>query len=295
METPPLSAHVISRRRLSSSACTPALLLTLTLMPLGTAFAQPSAAPYAPIPPYADVQIKRDGFEIECFAQKHKTCLTAPQGTVLEVLYIEGDRYAHRESNWYWVLLPRDEWGRRTTGWVPGDVVEHVARVARAATSNTNLTATAAAPAAPGRVAEGNDAATANVGGEASAARMAVLSNVVLNFEFDKSALTDEALRKLESAIAWTTTPGGQTLSVALEGHADGIGRESYNDRLGSARAETVKKYLMEQLGIPADSIRVVSYGEKNPVAPNRTREGRAQNRRVEIKAGGGSSAGGSH
>lgn len=287
METPPLSAHVTPRRRLLGYA---SHALLLTLIPLGTAVAQPpSSAPYAPIPPYSDVQITKDGYEVECFAVKHKTCLTAPQGIVLEVLYIEGDRYAHRESNWYWVLLPRDEWGRRTTGWVPGDVVTHVARVARTPASPTNSNA---APATNAR-AEGNDSATATVG-EAPAARMAVLSDVVVNFEFDKSSLTDEALRKLQEAVAWTTTPGGQTITVALAGHADGIGRESYNDRLGTARAETVKKYLMEQLGLPADSIRVVSYGEKQPVAPNKTREGRAQNRRVEIKAGAAGNAGGS-
>ena len=45
----------------------------------------------------------------------------------------------------------------------------------------------------------------------------------------------------------------------------------------------------MEQLGLPADSITVVSYGEKQPIAPNKTRAGRAQNRRVEIKSGGAS------
>ena len=83
--------------------------------------------------------------------------------------------------------------------------------------------------------------------------------------------MTEEALRKLESAVVWTTTPG-QGLTVALSGHADALGRESYNDRLGSARAETVKRYLMEKLGLSADSIRVVSYGEKQPVAPNKTR-----------------------
>lgn len=280
METPPLSAHVTSRRRVLGRASTHALLLSL--IPLGTASAQPSSAPYTPVPPYANVQITNDGTEIECFAQKGKTCLTAAQGTVLEVLYIEGDRYAHRESNWYWVLLPRDEWGRRVTGWVPGDVLTHVAPVARASTSPTNLTAT---PGNTNARAEGTDTATATTADAAPAAR-AVISDVIVNFEFDKSSLTDEALRKLESAVVWTTNPG-QAVTVAIDGHADGIGRLAYNDKLGSERAETVKRYLMEKLGLPAESIRVVSYGERNPVAPNKTREGRARNRRVEIKAGG--------
>jgi outer membrane protein OmpA-like peptidoglycan-associated protein len=121
---------------------------------------------------------------------------------------------------------------------------------------------------------------------EAVTAARAFISDVVVNFEFDKSSLTDEARRKLESALVTTTSPG-RRLAVALEGHADGIGREAYNDQLGSARAETVKRYLMEQLGIPAESISIVSYGERQPVAPNKTREGRSRNRRVELKAGG--------
>ena len=75
-------------------------------------------------------------------------------------------------------------------------------------------------------------------------------------------------------------------LAVALEGHADWTGTEDYNEQLGLARAETVRQYLADQLRIPVDQISVVSYGETSPVAPNTTREGRARNRRVVIKAG---------
>jgi outer membrane protein OmpA-like peptidoglycan-associated protein len=75
-------------------------------------------------------------------------------------------------------------------------------------------------------------------------------------------------------------------LSVALEGHADWVGSEAFNERLGLDRAESVRQYLAEQFRIPADQIRVVSFGESSPAAPNTTREGRAQNRRVVIKGG---------
>jgi len=74
---------------------------------------------------------------------------------------------------------------------------------------------------------------------------------------------------------------------VALEGYADWVGTEPFNERLGLARAETVRRYLAEHLQIPAERISVVSYGEASPVAPNTTREGRAQNRRVVIKVAG--------
>lgn len=212
----------------------------------------------------------------------NEVCMTAPQGTVLEVLYIDGDRYNHRKSNWYWVLLPPDQWGRRVSGWIGGDDVEHVQRLARASASQANLAET---PAATDARHEPRDTTMTASVEEVPAAR-AFISDVVVNFEFDKSSLTDEARRKLESAIVSTTSPA-RGLAVALKGHADGIGREAYNDQLGSARAETVKRYLMEQLGIPPESISVVSYGERQPVAPNKTRDGRAQNRRVELKAGG--------
>jgi outer membrane protein OmpA-like peptidoglycan-associated protein len=274
METRPLPAYVTPRSWSLGRALTKALILSL--FPLATtASAQP---------PYADVSVTRDQTKIECFGRIDETCMTAPQGTVLEVLYIDGDRYNHRKSNWYWVLLPRDQWGRRVSGWIRGDNVEHVPMLARASTSVSaaNLTET---PAATDARNEPRDAAMSASVEEAPAART-FISDVVINFEFDQSSLTDEARQKLASATVMTTSPA-RRVAVALAGHADGIGRESYNDQLGAARAETVKRYLMETLGVPAESITVVSYGERSPVAPNRTREGRAQNRRVELKTGG--------
>jgi outer membrane protein OmpA-like peptidoglycan-associated protein len=119
---------------------------------------------------------------------------------------------------------------------------------------------------------------------EVVAAEPVVLSDVVLNFQFGRSELTDEAKRKLASAIV-TPKPNAR-LSVALEGHADWTGPEAYNEQLGLDRAESVRRYLAEQLRIPAGQINVVSYGENSPAAPNTTREGRAQNRRVVVKGG---------
>ena len=56
------------------------------------------------------------------------------------------------------------------------------------------------------------------------------------------------------------------------------------NEKLGLERAEAVKRYLYEQHQIPLHKINVISYGEDKPVAPNKTRDGRAQNRRVVVK-----------
>ena len=107
---------------------------------------------------------------------------------------------------------------------------------------------------------------------------------MILNFQFGRSELTDEAKRKLASAIV-TPKPNAR-LTVALEGHADWTGPEAYNEQLGLDRAESVRRYLAEQLQIPAGRISVVSYGENSPAAPNTTRAGRALNRRVVVKGG---------
>ena len=71
---------------------------------------------------------------------------------------------------------------------------------------------------------------------------------------------------------------------IEIEGHTDNVGAATYNDQLGLERAEAVKRYLYEAHQVPLHKINAISYGEEKPVAPNNTREGRAQNRRVVIK-----------
>ncbi len=69
-----------------------------------------------------------------------------------------------------------------------------------------------------------------------------------------------------------------------IEGHTDNVGTPQINEKIGLERAEAVKRYLYEQHQIPLHKMNVISYGEVKPVAPNKTRDGRAQNRRVVIK-----------
>jgi outer membrane protein OmpA-like peptidoglycan-associated protein len=281
MKTRPLSAHVTPRPWSLSRAFTQALLLSL--IPLGTASAQPSLAT-ASEQPYGFVRVTRDRTDIECFVRRMEveTCMTATKGTVLEVLYIDGDRYKHRNSNRYWILLPTDEWGRRVTGWIRGNAIEHIQPPPQPApASKASL---AEVPKALDARREPRETPMSAPVEEAPARPL--VSDVILNFEFGKSRLTDEARHKLDGAIV-SPTSKTRGLAVAVEGHADWVGTESYNDQLGLARAETVKRYLTEQWGIPVDRISVVSYGETDPVAPNTTREGRARNRRVVIKGGG--------
>lgn len=69
-----------------------------------------------------------------------------------------------------------------------------------------------------------------------------------------------------------------------IEGHTDSAGDAAVNERLGLERAEMVKRYLYEKYRIPLHKMNTVSYGEAKPVGDNKTRDGRAQNRRVVVR-----------
>jgi outer membrane protein OmpA-like peptidoglycan-associated protein len=100
------------------------------------------------------------------------------------------------------------------------------------------------------------------------------------NFKLGKADLPDDVRAKLdELANKLKADPAGNFIEI--EGHTDSTGTPAINEKLGLARAENVKRYLYETYQIPLHKINVISYGEEKPVAPNKTKEGRAQNRRV--------------
>jgi outer membrane protein OmpA-like peptidoglycan-associated protein len=110
-----------------------------------------------------------------------------------------------------------------------------------------------------------------------------VLNDEQGNFKLGKADLPDDVKAKLdELANKLKSDPEGNFIEI--EGHTDNTGSKATNERLGLARAENVKRYLYETYQIPLHKINVISYGEEKPVAPNNTRAGRAQNRRVVIK-----------
>ncbi len=99
-------------------------------------------------------------------------------------------------------------------------------------------------------------------------------------FDFDKSALKPEGKVYLDSLIS--RIKGVDVEIVIAIGHSDSIGSEAYNQLLSERRAVSVKNYLVSQ-GIPAGKVRAEGRGESQPVASNKTAEGRAKNRRVEV------------
>ncbi len=110
-----------------------------------------------------------------------------------------------------------------------------------------------------------------------------VLSDEEGNFQFGKPTLPEQAKAKIDELVnQLKSNPQGAYFEI--EGHTDSTGPKDWNEKLGLERAESVKRYLYEQHQIPLHKINVISYGPEKPVAPNTTKVGRAQNRRVVIK-----------
>jgi peptidoglycan-associated lipoprotein len=108
-----------------------------------------------------------------------------------------------------------------------------------------------------------------------------VLSDDGVKFPFDKSELGSEAEAKL-AELAQKLKAENKNVYIEVQGHTDATGPTGYNEKLGEWRADAVRRYLNSQ-GVALNRIGVISYGEASPVAPNESRQGRAQNRRVVI------------
>jgi peptidoglycan-associated lipoprotein len=171
--------------------------------------------------------------------------------------------------------------------------VDAKAGAAAGAASQANSAAgqaNTAAGAADQRARAAADSATAATAKaeEVEKASRRMVYEVVLNenqggFKFNSASLPDEAKASLDTLIdKIKADPNGAYFEI--EGHTDNTGDKLTNVRIGQERAETVKRYLYEQHQIPLHKMNVISYGQDKPAAPNTTRDGRAQNRRVVIR-----------
>jgi outer membrane protein OmpA-like peptidoglycan-associated protein len=106
-----------------------------------------------------------------------------------------------------------------------------------------------------------------------------VLSDDSVKFPVDSAKLSPEAEERL-TAFADKLKEDNRNVYLEIQGHTDARGPVSANARLGEERAEAVRLF-MNQHGVPLNRMATISYGKKDPVADNKTRTGRAQNRRV--------------
>jgi outer membrane protein OmpA-like peptidoglycan-associated protein len=106
-----------------------------------------------------------------------------------------------------------------------------------------------------------------------------VLSDDSVKFPPDSSKLSPEAQQRLQDFVDKLKNDN-RNVYLEIQGHTDAAGPPSLNERLGEERADAVRLF-MNQHGVALNRMNTISYGEKDPVASNKTRAGRAQNRRV--------------
>jgi len=162
--------------------------------------------------------------------------------------------------------------------------------------SKAGAAAGAAGAAQTAANAAGTKADAANTAAGAAAAKAAeveknsrrLMFTVVLdesqgNFKLGDAKLPDAAKAKLDELMA-KVKADPKNAYFEIEGYTDSTGTPELNKKLGQARADAVREYLYKAHQVPLFRMNIISFGEENPVGDNKTRDGRAQNRRVVIK-----------
>ena len=109
-----------------------------------------------------------------------------------------------------------------------------------------------------------------------------VVTETSVHFGFNKDNLTKKAQEALDQLAADVTNAKGYIITV--EGGTDSVGSQDYNYDLSERRADSVIQYLASQHSIPAHKVYLIGLGKDKPVESNQTREGRAKNRRVDVR-----------
>jgi peptidoglycan-associated lipoprotein len=109
-----------------------------------------------------------------------------------------------------------------------------------------------------------------------------LLTDDKVKFGFNKTVLSPEAQKALDD-FAKQIKDENKPVYVEVQGHTDNVGSDKYNESLGLSRAQAVYRYLNQKGGFPLHRMNVISYGKTAPIADNKTRDGRSQNRRVAL------------
>ena len=138
-----------------------------------------------------------------------------------------------------------------------------------------------AAPAAPPAPVVPPPAAQPAAPAAPSSVKQSITIQAEALFDFDKSVLKPAGKKSIDDAVAKMQRVDVEM--VIATGHTDSIGTDAYNQKLSERRATSVKEYMVSK-GIPSAKITTLGKGETQPVATNKTKEGRAKNRRVDIE-----------
>ncbi len=103
-----------------------------------------------------------------------------------------------------------------------------------------------------------------------------------LAFEFETSKLTTDMMAKLDE-FATKLKADNKNVYIEIQGHTDSSGSEATNLKMGQERADAVRDYLAKKGGFALHRMNAISYGEASPIASNKTRAGRSENRRVTL------------
>lgn len=109
------------------------------------------------------------------------------------------------------------------------------------------------------------------------------LSNDKVHFPVNKHEISDEAKAMIDEAVG-PLVSANKGVYFEIEGHTDSTGDAAYNFKLGEERAMAVRDYIAKKHQIALSRLSVISYGEEKPVTDNKTKDDRAQNRRVVIR-----------
>ena len=162
--------------------------------------------------------------------------------------------------------------------WTPADAIEEcdgaIAKPAAAPAPSTTAPAQVSAPASDKNITPAAAAAPAPTAEKVTYSADAF-------FDFDKASLKPEGKATLQTLVAKLTDTDIEV--IVATGHTDSTGPEAYNVKLSMRRAKAVKAFLVSK-GIPEARVFVEGKGEAQPTADNRTKDGRAKNRRVDIE-----------
>jgi OOP family OmpA-OmpF porin len=114
------------------------------------------------------------------------------------------------------------------------------------------------------------------------AKRVSVELDAATTFAFDSAALSEAGQDEVRKIAEQIRRYEADISSVTVAGHTDSTGEDAYNEQLSARRAEAVKKLLVSE-GVDPEKVKTVGFGESKPIASNATREGRAENRRIDL------------